>query len=322
MCTRVSRRQTSFIVALIASTFLMGSSFIAGKVLMSDGFSPMILVGWRFIVAALATLPLVFFESRDFKEALLPRGFRIRDCIIVALIGLTQTGAVMGLLFTAMKSISASTAAILLFTNPIWVAILGRLFLAEPLSRNRIAGLLIGLIGVVFAIGLRANVGPGDGTAIGKLIGLLSAFCWASATITHKRTKLPIGSWALTFWQMLIGAMALLGVAYAGGERWPQSTTLLQWGWFLWLAIPASTGSFGLWFVALSQGGATRASAYLFLAPLFTVILSFVVLDTSLTWIQAMGGVFIGAALWLINREGPRRNNLSGAAEGLADGEP
>src|SRR3546814_18215022 len=52
-----------------------------------------------------------------------------------------QTAAVMGLLFWAMQFVSASTAAILLFTNPIWVAVLGRFFLGEKLHRGRLAGL-------------------------------------------------------------------------------------------------------------------------------------------------------------------------------------
>ena len=320
MSAKPSHLQLGFIFALVASTFLMGSSFIAGKVLMRDGFTPMILVGGRFLVAAMATLPLVLLESRRFTQALLPRGFRVRDWTIVTLIGLTQTGAVMGLLFTAMKSVTASTAAILLFSNPIWVAILSRLFLAEPLGGSRIAGLLIGLVGVTLAMGIGTNV-LNDGTAIGKIIGLLSAMCWASATIIHKRANLPMGSWALSFWQMLIGAVALLGVAYASGEHWPHSTTFVQWSWFLWLAIPASAGSFGLWYVALAQGGATRASAYLFLAPLFTVILSFFVLGTTLSWIQSLGGVLIGAALWLINREPPQCNSGQ-IRQALSEGEP
>jgi drug/metabolite transporter (DMT)-like permease len=50
---------------------------------------------------------------------------------------------------------------------------------------------------------------------------------------------------------MLIGAVAILAVAYAFGERWPTHVTIAQWNWFIWLSIPASTGSFGLWFVAL-----------------------------------------------------------------------
>ena len=51
--------QAGFVVALFAAAFLLGSSFIAGKMLLNDGFPSLILVGYRFLVAAFATLPLV-----------------------------------------------------------------------------------------------------------------------------------------------------------------------------------------------------------------------------------------------------------------------
>jgi drug/metabolite transporter (DMT)-like permease len=297
------RIQASFIITLLAATFLFGSSFVAGKILLQDGFPPMLLVGWRFVLAAFATLPLVVLDGRGFASALLPPGLGLRGSAVVALIGLTQTAGVMSLLFLAMQWISAPTAAILLFTNPIWVALLGKLYLAEPLSRVRIAGLVLGLIGVVLAIGLHRAVISGPAALTGELIGLGSAWCFAGATIINKRADIEMGPWSLTFWQMLIGALAVLVIAYAVGDRWPQRITVSDWAWFIWLAIPASTGSFGLWYVALRKGGATRTSGYLFLAPLFTVILSFMILGSTLTLFQAAGGVLIGLSLWLVNRD-------------------
>jgi drug/metabolite transporter (DMT)-like permease len=220
-------KAVEFAITLAASTFLMGSSFVAGKILLQDGIPSLLLVGWRFFVAALATLPLVLLEGR-LRRALLPPGAGLREAALTILIGLLQTAAVMGLLFLAMDSISASTAAILLFTNPIWVALLGRLFLGEALPASRLAG----------------------------------------------------------------------------------------------LAVPASTGSFGLWFVALEKGGATKTSGFLFLAPLFTVLLSFFVLGAPLSWQQAFGGGLIGFALWLVNRNAPARSRREEIAAASAEGRP
>jgi drug/metabolite transporter (DMT)-like permease len=306
---------------LIASTFLMGSSFVSGKVLLTQGFPAMLVVGWRFFVAALATLPLIGLDSGSLAKALFPRAMRLRDAALVILIGLLQTTAVMGLLFIAMRTISASTAAILLFTNPIWVAVLGRLFLGESLHGGRVAGLMLGIVGVVLAIGVGGLAHGGSGSLTGEAIALGSALCWAAATIVNKRANLPLGSWSLSFWQMLIGSLAILAIAYGSGEHWPVTTTHAQWGWFAWLAIPASTGSFGLWFAALKRGGATRTSGYLFLAPVFTVALSYVVFGASLSWLQAAGGVLIGIALWLVNRDAPARNPHERLIQALEEGE-
>ena len=314
--------QAGFIATVVASTFLMGSSFVAGKILLQGGFSPMILVGWRFLVAALAALPVLYLETDQPLRALFPSVLSARDAGVIALIGLLQTAAVMGLLFLAMTSISASTAAILLFTNPIWVAVLGFAFLDESLHGARILGLVLGIIGVGLAIGPSADALNSLRAFRGEAIAMASALCWATATVINKKANLPIGSWALSFWQMLIGGVAILAVAYALGERWPTHVTIAQWSWFVWLSIPASTGSFGLWFVALSKGGATRTSGYLFLAPLFTVILSFVIMGSTLTWLQAGGGVMIGLALWLVNREVHAKTGRERKAEVLAEGEP
>lgn len=314
--------EDGFVITLIASTFLMGSSFVAGKVLLEAGWTPMILVGWRFFVAALATLPLLYFDGGPVLRALFPKSATLKDGALVAVIGLLQTAAVMGLLFLAMQSISASVAAILLFTNPIWVAILGRVFLGEVLTRGRLVGLALGILGVALAIGINPQALASGGAWKGQLIGVLSAVCWASATIINKRARLPLGSWALSFSQMLIGSLAILGIAYGSGQHWPSVTTPAQWGWFAWLAIPASTGSFGLWFLALKKGGATRASGYLFLAPAFTVILSYFVFAATTTWVQAAGGALVGLALWLINREAADRSRKASMRAALTEGRP
>jgi drug/metabolite transporter (DMT)-like permease len=312
---------TGFVLTLVASTFLMGSSFVAGKILLQAGFEPMVLVGWRFFVAALATLPLMLLDKRPLWRAMFPEGVSLREAAWVIVIGLLQTTAVMGLLFLAMQSVSASTAAILVFTNPIWVAILGRLFLREALSIPRVSGLALGIVGVIFAIGIPGGQ-PMVGALRGEIIGVASALCWAAATIVNKRVALPFQTWALSFWQMMVGSLAVLAIAYGTGQHWPSSATPQEWAWFLWLAIPASTGSFGLWYVALAKGGATKASSYLFLAPLFTVVISYFVLETKLTWPQTFGGVLIGLALWMINRGPANKDRREQQSEMLAEGEP
>jgi len=69
------RNESIFLFALLGATFLMGTSFPSGKILLAktDLFP---LLGWRFVVAAIATLPLVFWDARrsgsDILDSLLP----------------------------------------------------------------------------------------------------------------------------------------------------------------------------------------------------------------------------------------------------------
>jgi drug/metabolite transporter (DMT)-like permease len=285
----------AFPAALVGATFLMASSFIAGKILLAR-VPPFALLGWRFLVAAGALAVIAgLLAPRPRLATLPPRGW-----LVVALLGLLQTTATMGCMFWAMQTVPPASVAILAFTNPLWVALANRLFFGERLRPAQVVGLVLGIVGVALALGGEFTLNPAE------LIGLGAAFCWAGATILNQRRTPPLPSWWVSFGQTLIGALLLLLVAALLGERWPDTLRVVDWGWFVFLAIPGSAISFGLWFVALRMGGATRASAWLFLAPAFTVLLSALILDTPIRPAQALGGALIGLALWLVNARGTK----------------
>ena len=301
MNARSSKPDWSFYATLVASTFLFGSSFVAGKELINAGVPAVLLAGYRFLVAAIAALPFVWIERPRARPLWkLPA----REVVLVIVIGLLQTTGVMALLFTSMRFIPASVAAIIMSTSPIWVALAGRLWLGEAMGGARSAGLVLGVVGVALAIGIHSSTGSAATPGwVGPIVCLGAAFCWTAATIVAKRAQLSLTPWAVTFWQMLVGSLAILAIAYGFGEHWPEGTDLKHWLWFAWLAVPGSTGAFGLWFIALRRGGAIRTSSFLFLAPLFATLLSIAVFRTTITPIQVAGGVLIGVALWLVNRQ-------------------
>lgn len=285
--------QRSFYAAIVGATFFMGSSFVASKILLKT-VPPFTLVGWRFLVAAIATLPVIYLSKQSFK------GILIHEWRKVAIIGLLQTAGTMGLLFLSMLYISAATSAVLLFTNPIWVAALSPFVLHEKIRPPQYIGLILGVLGVALLIGLQAN----SLEMRGNLLGLGSAFCWSSATIYAKKSRVQVPPFVLSLGQMLVGSFVLIAMSFIMHETYDPSVLDAQsWFWFLWLAIPSSTGSFGLWYVALSKGGALKASSFLFLAPLFTVILSFLILKTSVSLEQMLGAILVGLALYIVNKK-------------------
>jgi drug/metabolite transporter (DMT)-like permease len=285
--------QLRYFTTLVFSTFFMGSSFIASKILLRE-VPPFTLVGYRFILAALVMSPLMILTSQ--RDTI---GWNKRNVPLAMVVGLLQTASTMGLLFVSMQYISAANAAILLATNPIWVAVINTIFFKEKLNTYQIIGFLLGITGVALAIGT-VNV---SGELRGTLLCTLGAFCWSLATTVAQRAKIPMNPWKLNFTQMLTGGIVLVFFSFLSGEKYDFHPTTAQVGWFLWLAIPSSVGSFGLWFLALQQRGATISSSYLFLAPMFTVLLSPLVFNTPLTIVQIIGFLCIASGIYLINRK-------------------
>lgn len=94
---------------------------------------------------------------------------------------------------------------------------------------------------------------------------------------------------------MFLGAFTL---AWNGPTLWvPQaSVDALS---LLWLSIPASVVSFGLWFWALSQRTVTGASAWLAAVPAFSALIAWVVLGADFTLLQSAGMLLIAIGLFL-----------------------
>lgn len=286
----------TYLATVLLSTFLMASAIVSGKILLRQ-IPPFALIGWRFVFAALATLPLAMFLGRRPHRARDPRASGSLWFQIVA-IGVVQTAAVNGLMFWALQWIPAGEAAILLFTSPLWVAVLSRQLLGEHISAVGVVGLLLGIAGVV----LTAGAAHGPHISIGDILALLASFAFTLSTVGVKRISGRINPWWLNFWQMLVGGVVLLAAARVSGQSFPATLSGIDWAWFVWLVIPASAGSFSFWFIALRQGGATQTSGYLFLVPAFAVLLGHFLTAENLGTVQVAGGLLIGSGLYLTTR--------------------
>jgi drug/metabolite transporter (DMT)-like permease len=288
------------LATILAATFLLGSTFPAGKLLLQHGNPPFLLAALRFLTAPVSIVLATALLGAGARATFLPSLDR-RQWATIAAIGLLQTSLCIGSLFLAMQRISPSAAALLLFTNPIWVAALGVFVLGQPLTRNRVAGLALGIVGVSFIL---APAAAGKFDPIGYAFGLLSSFGWAGATLLTKKARLPVSTWTLTLWQMLCGSLALFALSLIAGEHWSLAfQTVTDIPVFAWLAIPGSAGAYGLWSIALRRTrDAGEVSAFLFLVPLFATVLSYCLLGSTLTAAQLIGGAAICCGLWTSTR--------------------
>ncbi len=280
---------------LLASTLLMASAFVVSKLFINDSVHPLVLVASRFTLAGLLAVFWLFLRGQ------LETPKNISDVVGVLIVGTLQTGVLFGTGFIAMEHLSAATISLLTLTMPIWVTgILAVMNRALPPLQQLIA-LAIGMLGVALIIGSGVNQ-AGIGELQWFALALVGAACWASATVFTKTSGLTITGWSLNAWQMLVGGAEVLIIALAldlPGINFVLISDILL---FVWLVIPASILSFGFWFTALRLGGAAVTSGYLFLIPLFTALISVPVLNATFAPLQLLGGIAVGAAVWLMSR--------------------
>ena len=183
---------------------------------------------------------------------------------------LTQVGISVG---TARAG--AAVAAVLLNSAPFFVAVMARFVLAEPITRLRAAGLVIGFGGVLLVVlADPGHIAHGSRLAVGFALSLLGAIGWAAGglgmrVLTQREPTLDIaGSTAAQF---LAGGVPLIPlVLIAGGSTdWGRSSLDVQ---LLYLIVGGQVLVYLGFNAALSQWPSTRVYAWTFLVPAVAVV--------------------------------------------------
>ncbi|CAM3716888.1 DMT family transporter [Mesobacillus thioparans] len=282
-----------FAVLVVATTFLMGSSFTVGKIGLTY-VSPLLLVGLRFTIAGLLMAMLVRKKPLPAKLADWGRIFGI---------GLMQTAGVMGCIFLSLRTITAGESSILTFTNPLMVVVMGTIFLGIRYRLLQWIGAIVGFLGVFITLGFHLQL------TTGTLLGLGAAVSWSIGTILIKQWGSRFNVWVLTAYQMLFGGTILLVMGLTM-ETPRLAINPISISIILWLAIMASIVQFAIWFYLINLGDPGKTSAFLFLAPFFGVLSGWVLLDEVVQWYVYAGGALIFTGIFLVNWTFAKKTSL------------
>ncbi|WP_248926110.1 DMT family transporter [Paenibacillus hamazuiensis] len=277
--------QIKYFSLVLLTTLIMGVAFPVGKIGMAYA-PPFLLMGTRFVLAGGLLVMIVAGKPR-------PQGVR---WLQAALIGVLQSACVMGCAYYSMHWITSGESAIITFTNPLLVIVLGTIFTGAVYRIRQWIGVAVGIVGVAFSFGFNLGLQPGT------FIGFAGALSFSTATLLIKRWGPAFDMNVLAAYQMLFGGIALFIVSAFTEHPYfafnGVSVTVL-----LWLAIVSSIVQFSLWFYLLRSGDPAKTSAFLFLAPLFGVLSSWLLLGEKIEWFVGVGGALICAGIFLVNWE-------------------
>jgi drug/metabolite transporter (DMT)-like permease len=221
-----------------------------------------------------------------------------------ALIGLAQTTGFQLLVQSALVEGGAGRTALLAYTMPFWVVLLGWLLYAERPSSRLWIGLGIAAAGLVLVL----EPWLGLGGAKSSLLALGGGLAWACGVVWTKRLfqRGGIGALSLTAWQMAIGTLGVVVVALLVPER------PIEWsGWFIaalvYNAVLASGLAWLLWSLVVERLPANIAGLSSLVIPIAGIGLAWWLLGERPSATEAAGIVLIAAALALVSLRSPAR---------------
>lgn len=290
---------TVYTALALLFSLLWASAFMGVKVGLHSS-PPLFLMGFRFLIAGTVLLGLARVQGKP-----LPRHWR--DWGRLAVLGLLNNAAYLGLSAFALRSLSGGMGAVLASTNPLMLALVAPLFLRERLTRTRIAGFVVAFLSVVFIMYVRTGVNESLG-AMGLV--LLANALMVTGTVLFKRWAPAQDLVVVNGVQLLTACVALLVPSLimegVGAVQWNLSFV----GAVSFLALGVSCGAMLIWFWLLRTGDAARASAFLFLNPVLGLFLGALILGEPLRTLDFAGTAGVALGIYLVQRGG----EVSGAA--------
>lgn len=287
-------------------SLVWSSAFMAGKVGMAAS-GPLTLLSLRFLLAGILVWPLAHLRGGMYRAAVQVRPERVlkkqelRDIGVALLAGLLNNAVYLGLAFAAMRTVPAGLTTILVSTSPLMTSALAAVALRERPGWRTAAGLAAGFAGVVWIMRTRALSASAD--LHGVMLILLGTIALSASTLLYRQIAGRLDPWRIAAIQLPTSGLVLLPLAW-WREGLAVQPSAAFFGSLLYLAVVVSIGTTLLLLWLVRHGGASRASSFHLLNPLFGTMLAVLILGEHIPTSDLLGALPIMAGLGLVLRRG------------------
>ncbi len=287
-------KQTGFASAhwgmLIWAILIAASFFAAAEV--GQSIDPILLTGLRLLFSALLFLPLLLLKNHS--------PLSVRGLLAHGVLGLLLA-TYFGSLFEALRYTSAVNTATLYTLVPLMTLCFEVFLLPSPSLKTRLLPMLAAAVGAVLLI-LKGSA-PGELPALYPVlvfaVGCLAMALYSPLSQRFKAKTLkgrdPV---AMTFWNMLFGALFLLAFClFSGGWRSAAQLTGGDVFWLVYLALFGTLATFWLLHRAIGVLAPSTVISYVYLNTLFVTLFHWFWLRQQPTLIEAAGAVLVSLGM-------------------------
>jgi drug/metabolite transporter (DMT)-like permease len=296
--TPVAPRGGPIWLGMLVLYVVWGSTYL-GIAIAVDSVPPFVMAAIRFLIAG--AVLMAWSIAREGRAFVVPSRREWRDSAIV---GALLLGGGMGMVAFGEQTVPSGIAALLVAMMPVWVAILGGIFLGERLPRLAVVGIVVGFAGVAILVGPSAVGGSGALDPLGLAALLLSPIAWATGSLfASHRATLPRRPLVATGLQMVLGGLVLALMATLSGELAAFDLSAVTRDSFLALAYLTVVGSllaFTVFGWMLRVAPLPLVATYAYVNPVVAVILGWLVLGETIDPRTVVAGTVIIVAVALI----------------------
>ena len=289
-------------LALGLVSFFWGTTYVATRVGAQE-IPGLYMAGVRQFISGLILVS--FFLVRGYK---LPT---LRELKWISVQGFFLLCVANGLLTWAMEYITGGLAAIIVALVPLFIALFSVwLSHCAKVTSWMIAGLLIGLSGVVTIFSDYLGEMKNNSFMFGVGLSLIAVVSWSFGTVYTAKKKPHIDILFNVGLQMFIAGMIMLIVCGITGKYMNLIDAGARSWWALsYLIVFGSLIAYSAFVFAVSKLPTTQVSIYAYINPVVAVLLGWAMLSEKLNFTMVIGTAITLVGVFLVNRESKRQPN-------------
>ena len=291
----MDKRKLYAIFAASFAAIVWGVSFIATKLAVRE-VTPITIIWLRFTIGVFI-LWMAVLGRRQFA---LPAR---KDLVYFIFLGFIGTTFHQLLQATGLETSQANTTAWIVATTPVFIALLGWIFLREKLGAWKILGISLAAAGVLLVVsdGDPASLLRGGAFSFGDYLVLLSAPNWAIFSVLSRRGLRTYPAALMMFYVMGSGWVfnTVIFTAQSAYLQLP-NLSLIGWAGIIFLGVFCSGIAYIFWYDALQILPVAQTGAFIYLEPFVTVLVAAALLAEPFLLTSLVGGVLILGGVWIV----------------------
>jgi len=211
----------------------------------------------------------------------------------------------MSMYFLGFSKTNASSGALLMNVQPFFVLLLAHVFIpGDRITFKKTLGIIFGFLGVLFVFA--DNKGIASGFMLGDILIIIGVLSWAINAIYSKRRIHNFEPFHLIMYPLLFGTPVFFILAFLFDSQMIGEITLTAVAALIYLGVVTVGFGYVAWVNILKKVGATTLHAFVFLIPIFGVLLGALLLNEPLTYkiIMALISIVAGIVVVQIGNNG------------------
>jgi drug/metabolite transporter (DMT)-like permease len=252
----------------------------------------------RWIVAAAVLGAFCAAELRDKRHAIAREW---KQLLVLGALGMWVCGA---FVYIGGRTTSAVNIGLLYAASPVLIAMASALWLRERLGARQVLGVALALAGVLHILLrgdwpalLRLQINPGDAWVA------VAVLCWTVYSLLLRAWPSAFGALARLTLTALAGIVVLVPFTVVEALAWWPT----EWSWrslalIVAAALLPGAGAYGAYSIMQRELGAARVGVVMYLGPLYSAVLAWLVLGERIEGFHLVGGALILPGIYLSTR--------------------